>query len=64
MAVGKHLAAHRHRLPGNRLDRKLPPIEHRLGVLDGNARQQQRLGQGQMRIVVLGIIVQLRQLRW
>ncbi|MNN23490.1 hypothetical protein D3C81_1368900 [compost metagenome] len=54
MTVGIDLAAHLDRFADHRLDRKQPAIEHRLGVLDHDARFQQRLGQADG---LLGLIV-------
>ncbi|KAI3480411.1 hypothetical protein L1887_57425 [Cichorium endivia] len=50
MAIGVHLATDRHGLAHFGLHRIQPGVDHRLGVLDHNARQQQRLGQAQRRV--------------
>lgn len=47
MAIGEDLGGDVHRPPLGCLDGKLAVFQHRGGAFDGNARQQQRMGQRQ-----------------
>ncbi|MNF82850.1 hypothetical protein D3C84_651610 [compost metagenome] len=51
MTIGEDFAGHCHVLPGHGLGGELPAVDHRHGVFNRDTRQQQGLGQRQMRVV-------------